>query len=209
MTAEYKKLSPLQGNLKDLTEERYEDLKGKILELGFSEPISVWIEPATEIIYVLNGHQRLKTITKMIEDEGYSCGPIPLAEVEADDIQQAKLKILSLTSQFGIMDKQGLYEFMTEADLKMPDLEGFAFPDIDLTNFETEFFSNQEMPTESKNSEADPEFQQMSFILTQEQAAKVSTALVRAGEAGPDSGGNAKGAALALIANAFLTGNDG
>ncbi|MBK8202452.1 MAG: hypothetical protein IPK68_09130 [Bdellovibrionales bacterium] len=38
----YDKLNPLQGNLKDLSDENYSKLKKEILELGFSEPISVW-----------------------------------------------------------------------------------------------------------------------------------------------------------------------
>lgn len=41
-TAKYTDIKPLQGSLKKLTNQNYEKLKKEIIELGFSEPISVW-----------------------------------------------------------------------------------------------------------------------------------------------------------------------
>lgn len=38
----YEKLAPLQGPLKELSSENYVKLRKEILELGFSEPFSVW-----------------------------------------------------------------------------------------------------------------------------------------------------------------------
>ena len=97
-----------QGDLKSLSDENYEKLKNQILELGFSEPVSVWINKDKH--YLLNGHQRCETLKRM-ENEGYKIPSVPINIVEADDLKQAKLKVLSWTSTFGIMSNAGLKDF--------------------------------------------------------------------------------------------------
>lgn len=131
-------LNPFQGNLKDLSRENYEKLKKEVLELGFSEPISVWKDK--EKLRVLNGHQRLRVLAQL-EKEGFSVPAIPINYVEAEDEKEAKKKILALTSQYGEMTGQGLYEFMDSAELSIDEVfKSFRFPEIDLKKFEKEYF---------------------------------------------------------------------
>lgn len=128
-----------QGDLKSLSKENYDKLKAEILVLGFSEPVSVWSHEGQ--LFLLNGHQRTRVLKQMGE-EGFVIPPIPVNYVDASDIKEAKKKVLSLTSQYGQMEREGLYQFMTEADLTLPELDNFRFPEIDLEDFEKEFFED-------------------------------------------------------------------
>lgn len=134
----YTQLVPFQGDLKSLSELNYIKLRDKILRLGYSEPISVWRHQGN--FYILNGHQRLRTIRQMVEEEGFTCPPLPVNWVEATDWSEAKRKVLSLTSQFGEIEKQGLYEFMHEAEITADELEDFVLPEIDVPKFTAEYF---------------------------------------------------------------------
>lgn len=137
----YQTLEPFQGNLKDLSEINYNKLKKEILELGYSEPVSVWQNDGK--YFLINGHQRLRVITRMIEKEGFECEPLPVSIVEADSFKEARKKVLALTSQYGNMTKQGLYEFACETGLDAQEIkESFSFPEINLDLWELEFFKS-------------------------------------------------------------------
>tara|TARA_R110002126_G_C10430917_1_gene498147 strand:+ start:102 stop:860 length:759 start_codon:yes stop_codon:yes gene_type:complete len=127
-------LVPFQGNLKDLTDANFKKLRGEILRLGFSEPLSVWQHDG--INYVINGHQRLRVITRMLED-GYELSePLPVNLIHAKNKKEAKQKVLALTSQYGQMTNDGLYEFLTEAEIDFSELENnFSFPEINAKEF--------------------------------------------------------------------------
>lgn len=138
----YNELLPFQGNLKDLSDENYQKLKKEILELGFSEPVSVWLNDNK--YHLLNGHQRHRVIKRMVEVEGYNCEPIPINIVEAKDVKEAKKKVLALTSQYGEITPDGLYEFMNESDISIEEItSSFRFPEIDLDLFNTDFFVDE------------------------------------------------------------------
>lgn len=137
-TLAHTKLEPYQGELKDLSKENYQRLKAEILRDGFSAPIFVWRHDGHH--YVLDGHQRLRVIQQMAS-EGFTIPDLPVAWIDADDERQAKRKILALTSQYGNMTGQGLYEFMHNADLELDDLADFQFPEIDMPSFQMEFFA--------------------------------------------------------------------
>lgn len=142
-----------QGNLKTLSKDKYEKLKYDILSLGFSEPISVWPCEADGKTYILNGHQRVNTLTKMAS-EGYIIPEIPVNLVEATDYKEAKMKVLSLTSQFGQMDEEGLYEFVCDAGITSVELlAGFSFPEISLPGFVKNYMSDAEVKDKAEDKE--------------------------------------------------------
>lgn len=144
-------LEPFQGNLKDLSKENYEKLKKEILDLGFSEPISVW--QVGQKNYVLGGHQRLRTLLAM-RTEGYAVPNIPVSFVQAANEKEAKRKILALTSQYGEMTRQGLYEFALDAEITASELaESFRFPEINIESFENEFFKDQEPEDQERDED--------------------------------------------------------
>lgn len=143
-TVPYQKLLPLQGNLKSLSKQDYERLRDEIVADGFSEPISAW--KTKKGLLVLNGHQRLRTVKNMVEKEGYKCPEIPISLVKAKDEKQARRKLLSMASQYGKVEKDGLYEFIHESDMQVEDvIANFRLPEIDLQKFADEYF---EIPNE-------------------------------------------------------------
>lgn len=135
---ELDKLTAFQGGLKDLSKENYEKLRLDIIELGFSEPVSCWKHPDGKI-RILNGHQRVRALTKMRED-GWTVPPLPVSWVEAADEREARMKVLSLTSQFGEITGEGLSEFMTEGGIEFEEIEQhFRFAELDLEKFWANF----------------------------------------------------------------------
>lgn len=137
----------MQGNLKDLSKENYQKLKKQILELGFSSPIHIWKHG--DKTKILDGTQRTRTL-KTMRDEGYIIPKLPIVYVEASSEHQAKKKVLALTSQFGEITGQGLYEFVTQNDISIPSLDDFRLPEIDLDQWKMEFL---EKPFEGMTEE--------------------------------------------------------
>lgn len=127
-------LSPLQGELKSLSEENYQKLKKQILKNGFSAAIHVWRDG--EKAHILDGHQRLKTLQRL-RKEGYSVPEIPIVEVKANDIKHAKEQLLSHASMFGTYDVLGLRAFAEDAAIEAETLfTDFEFPGLDWDSLE-------------------------------------------------------------------------
>ena len=130
----YWKLLEAQGNLKTLHKHDYERLRDLILKQGFSEPISAWLWRGK--YHILNGHQRLRTIKTMVEKEGYVCPDLPINIVKAKDWNEAKRKILALTSQFGKTKAEGLWNFLKDTDISIEELmSDYTFADLDLVEW--------------------------------------------------------------------------
>jgi DNA modification methylase len=145
-------LIPFQGNLKDLSEENYNKLKREILDLGFSEPFSVWKNDGK--IHLINGHQRHRVIGKMLE-EGYECPDLPISVVEAESFTQAKRKVLALTSQYGEITGQGLYEFTLDAGLTPEEIKArFRFPELNFDSWNVEFFQDNKVDAQCDEDES-------------------------------------------------------
>lgn len=141
-TAPLGSLKPFQGNLKNLSESAYVKLRGLIQTMGFSFPVFVWNDIENNQTYILDGHQRIRTLQKMAS-EGFDIPDLPVADVKAANYRDAKKKLMAAASQFGDVDKQGLYEFMSENDWEFDFLEeNFKLPDIDLNAFKSEFIED-------------------------------------------------------------------
>lgn len=139
-TLQWKQLTPLQKNLKTLSDENYKKIRKQILELGFAEPIAVWNDKSQNLMYVLNGHQRLTAIKKMVNEEGFTCPPLPVSWVEAKTLSEAMKLVLSLGSSFGKTGPQGLHDFMGHAKISMQDVrDSFHFPEINMPLFEKKY----------------------------------------------------------------------
>lgn len=139
---QYTELKEFQGELKDLSKENYSKLKNEILTLGFTEPISVWEDQGN--LWILNGHQRLRTIKQMVEEENYQCPGLPVSVVLAKDKEDASRKVLALTSQYGEITKEGLYKYSIEHGITPEEIEErFRFPEINLNSWKMNFFEDE------------------------------------------------------------------
>jgi len=133
----------LQGNLKELSKVNYEKLKASILKYGFSFPIFCYKQKETH--WILDAHQRLKTL-KLLQEDGYYIPDLPTVFIEAKDKREAKEKLLQLNSNYGKFTDEGLYEFMNEPGFEIDSalLKDIDLPDIDLEKFELGYYKEQD-----------------------------------------------------------------
>ena len=147
------RLAAFQGNLKTLAKTEYEKLSRLIEKHGFSFPVAVWRRGHAH--HIIDGHQRVATTKKMLED-GYSLvgGKLPVDWIEAKSAAEAKKKVLMAASQFGRYTKESVDAFLEESSLSWDDLK----MEIDLPGLDMKSL-NGGAPTESaKNVSGDLEF---------------------------------------------------
>src|SRR5690242_12855222 len=126
-------LTPLQGDLKELSESSFNKLKQSILRHGITFPFFVWQNDGTN--FILDGTQRDRVLTKMGE-EGFHIPALPCALIEAKDRKEAAEKILLISSQYGKMTNDSLEQFLSENDLDLLKLnDELELPSIDLEFF--------------------------------------------------------------------------
>lgn len=140
-TLPLEKIIEFQGELKSLSEMNYARLKNSILELGFISPFHIWEKHPGEYC-CLDGTQRLRTLLSM-KTEGYVIPDVPVTFIQAGSVKEAKKKLLSLASQYGKVEGQGLYQFMMDSGLEFTEIkDSFTFPEINFDAFELEFIKD-------------------------------------------------------------------
>lgn len=138
---ELAKLSPLQGDLKNLEVADFQRLRLSILDEGFFVPLFVWKAPKGRM-KLMDGHQRVRVLTKL-ESEGYKIPKLPVVYIHAKTQRDAKKRLLAITSAYGRVSRQGLYEFLEDLDPSMLRTH-WSIPEfnIDPDNFLAEFFKD-------------------------------------------------------------------
>ena len=100
-----KDLEPLQGDLKDLSDENYKRLRGSLLKHGWQVPAFIYEQDG--IKYIVDAHQRQRVAVK----EGWGDMEVPCVNVTAKSIREAKEILLKVSSQYGTITVEGLDEF--------------------------------------------------------------------------------------------------
>lgn len=150
------KLNELQGELKSLSEENYGKLKNEILGTGFAFPIRAWKDPKGKL-WIVGGHQAKRTLERM-QTEGIKVPPLPVSLIEAKSLVEARRRVLQDVTQYGKVERQGLYEFMSQAELNLQDIESsFSVPELDLKSFQVEYFQDNTVPASSSGSDTGPQ----------------------------------------------------
>jgi DNA modification methylase len=73
--------------------------------------------------------------------EGWSIDPIPVVEIEAENEKEAKRLVLLISSRYGHVTDEGLYEFIMTSELDFNELkEEVDLPEIDFKQFEQSYF---------------------------------------------------------------------
>lgn len=158
-TVEIEKLTIFQGTLKSLSDLAYQRLRSSILDLGFSFPVMAW--KLGKINYVLDATQRLTTLKKMRDEEGFTIPPLPVVWVEAANEKEAARKLLAAASQYGEVTPDGLFAYMERFKITSQDLgTTYQFPEIDLSSFKLTYFPETTRVTfeARKEWEGMPEF---------------------------------------------------
>jgi hypothetical protein len=110
-------------------------LKRSIIKHGFSFPVFVWDGDK-----ILDGHQRIYAVTRLMSEDGYTIDNIPVVDIEATDTAHAAEKLLLLNSKYGRMTERRLTDFAAAYGL---DLESIAadliIPDVDFGGLINDF----------------------------------------------------------------------
>jgi hypothetical protein len=128
---DYREIEPFQGELKDLTQDNFDKLLASIEKHGFFLPVFVWQSDGHN--YCLDGHGRLRVLNKEqieFDNTGYE---IPVVLIEADNVKDAKEKLLKITSQYQHITQEGLDQFIAEAEL--PEVEIYEAVHFDALSF--------------------------------------------------------------------------
>lgn len=120
-------LEDFQGNLKKINKKNLDKLKNRIIKYGINVPLFVWRQD--DWCRILDGHQRLKALLSLRED-GYKLPLIPVAYIEAENEQDAKQKLLGITSQYGEFEIEELTEWMSELDSDIAETLRFADSEV-------------------------------------------------------------------------------
>jgi hypothetical protein len=152
-------------NLDALSKENYNKLKNEIVNNGFSSPFYVWENPEDAKMYILDGHQRFHTLKQMRDKEGFVLPQFPIVMIDADNKEQAAHKLLSFASQYGKIEDEGLYEFLSQNNIFIDEVsESFSFPEINMDNFAAAFFNNETAEEESEQNNTPQEQSESSAL---------------------------------------------
>ena len=111
-------LKDFQQDLKNLSKNNKAKLKKSLLEHGFIAPFFVWKNNNSN--FLLDGHQRLKVLLE-IKKEGIGVPELPVVYIEAKNKEDAKKKLLQITSQYGEFTFDGLESFIEGVELDLQD----------------------------------------------------------------------------------------
>lgn len=111
-TIDYRDVKELQGALKDLSRANYTRLRSSLKKDGLIAPLYIWWQDDTTA-FLIDGHQRKRV---MVTEK---CEPfkIPYISIPADSYEDAKRKLLQVTSQYGTITHEGFDEFKIGMDL--------------------------------------------------------------------------------------------
>ena len=154
-------LKRFQGTLKTLYQGQYNKLKASMESKGFFAPIFLWAGHD----YILDGHQRLNVLEREQWDVE---GGIPVVDIEAADEKDAAEKLLILSSTYGKIDPQGVYEFTEMHEIPLTEFALADLPDFNYQSYMAGFYdirsdANDEKIDVTKEWQGMPEFEQEEF----------------------------------------------
>lgn len=149
---DYHKILDFQGKLKDLSPEDAARLDKEMLDYGFNSPIHVWKKGKK--LWNLDGHQRIKRVRFLVEEEGYKIGRIPIDYIKAKSMKDARHILLSRVSQYGKVNPRGLYDFLEDSQIHISEaVSAFQIPEIDMEQFQVKFFVDPEKQKEQEEKD--------------------------------------------------------
>lgn len=112
-TVDYRTVTPLQGELKTLSDANAAKLKAVLQKRGFDVPLFLWQDG--DVFYLLDGHQRQRVmVAEDMSDQGSYL--VPYLLIEARTMDEAKSRLLEITSQYGTITYEGWDAFTAELD---------------------------------------------------------------------------------------------
>lgn len=110
---DYRSMVTTQGDLKDLVKKNYDRLRKSLKEDGLLSPFYLWRNPVDNLIYIVDGHQRQR-VMMMEKAEPFE---MPYLLIPAENLSEAKRKLLQISSQYGSITQKGYENFKINLDL--------------------------------------------------------------------------------------------
>lgn len=129
-TLDIDQLEDFQGALKNLSKKNLKKLKNLVIANGFNAPFFIWDNDGK--YKILDGHQRLKAVTSLRDDDGYEVPALPVVYIFADNKKDAREKLLGITSQYGEFELEELGDWLKDLDSDLAKNMRFANEDISL-----------------------------------------------------------------------------
>ena len=138
----WRSVTPLQrGDFKKYQPEQIAKLKTSIRKNGFTTPLFIWEKSATENI-LLDGFHRLIAFRELESIDGVDVPEnVPALFVKCKDTKEAKKTLLILNSHYAEIQKDALYDFVSDldldeltAELDVPGLDFEAFDGAGVTD---------------------------------------------------------------------------
>ena len=119
--------------------ENLEKLKHGIKKDGIVAPFLVWKN------LILDGHQRFVALS-LLAKEGIKIPELPVVEIKATSVKDAKKKLLYASSRYAKATREGMFDFLDGLDLDDDFIGDLAIPNIDLEDFmvRTEFDGSEQ-----------------------------------------------------------------
>lgn len=132
-------LKSFQGDIKRISDENLEKLKRRILKDGVNAPLFIWKKGKTT--YLLDGHQRLKALREL-KKEGHEIPALPCAIIEAKNAEDAREKLLAISSQYGEFVATELRGFVESFSPDLAVLDDLRLVDFDILLTEVDTLEN-------------------------------------------------------------------
>lgn len=149
--------------LKDLSKSNFNKLKNSLIQNGFLFPFFFWTD-AQGKNWILDGTQRDKVLKWMKEKplEFKLPEKFPCSKIHAKDIREAAKALLLVSSKYGEIQDEGLYNYISKFKLEddwkkysVGDEAVYNFGEFDLKNFDNIWFNdNKDFDTEPQIDKA-------------------------------------------------------
>jgi len=138
-------ITDFQGKLKKITDKNKINLATQIFSKGFIAPFFVWNDQ--EVYKVLDGHQRSIVICEIRETGIPVPAFFPVVYIEADNEEDAREKLLGISSQYGEFDESELNDWIKNIDDEIKDSLRITNKELDIST-ESETEADDELPEE-------------------------------------------------------------
>lgn len=181
-------------NPRAINKDRFAELKKSIEELGFNDVLKV-----TPDNVVIGGNMRLRALQEL----GYE--HVPVIVVEAKDDKEIFKIALRDNEEFGYYEEQAVAELALRLELTPVELKAYEIHlgkprSLDLVMADFGAAPGIELPNEAREG-----YQQMTFIVSDQQADTIMPAIKRAKKeiTGEEDNDNSNGCALFYLAKAY------
>jgi DNA modification methylase len=138
-TIEWKTLEFIQqDNFKDWIPSGDEKLENSLIKYQFIDPFKVWENEG--VLYCLDGKHRFLDLKNLIEKGIEVPELLPATFIDCINKKEAAELVIVYSSAYAKITQKGLFDFVTEFELDLPDLKNFInIPDFSIERYEQKF----------------------------------------------------------------------